>query len=1136
MGLINERHFEIEGFKMIEYQRKRRFIAGLASLSFFITASFCFGVLVQSKAGDTVFGFHISEDGPFSWLNLPFFEAKAESQEAYPYGNVTNNVLLVNFKDAGSWLTPEKLSTASSILNGEGTTLQSYIKEISYGKVNVSSILYGSDAHHSDGYVASYPLDYYITATSDKTEAMLEEELLKDIISQAAPDLGSKSIGELDTNQDGFLDNITFVIRGNKDMNHTLLWPHQYSIKNDGGGYPEIQTVDGSLKIKDYNVILSGNASQNEDQPGIFNANNSDLGVIAHEYLHVYGFPDMYHNYRYDEATGEYIPLTPDEQIGDPLGNWDIMDNTVPNLPQYPLVYTNMSYSPWHEKLPSLTTIDSSTKKVTLQKVTYGSDAQNIAAIIKVDPSINVLGESEYFMLEYRKKEFWDAGLPDSGLLVYRINTKANSTSDGIIDYCKTQPDGTINHCGNMFGPPDEVFIFRPNAADIVTGNTDSNTDRNLEQAALKSGGYGKSLELVSSYDPNQFNQTIYFSDGSNSGIVLSDITIAGDEISFQVEVPESIEDHTPPVIDEETGNGIKGNWTHVSPIISVHVSDAGHGIKELSVTTIDGELIGGSDAKTFTKSYSISDQVKNTNFEFKVKENGTYVVSATDFDGNTSQRNVKVEYIDTIAPTIDAGKITGTSSYYTMPVTFDDQGSGVKLDTAFYTTLGLKDATDNLVYDQPIQNGSIQLPSNFQGKVCITVKDIAGNSAKEPSCWVVSNDKNPPILSTTTNHKEDTWTADPLKVNVNAKDIVENDTGISYFEITTEDGTLASANAHHLVQDYGEKGGQEESFDFEVKSNGTYRIKVCDYASKCAEDTLTVKNIDLSAPVITEVQVENEKQLALFSTAAHKVRIVGHDEPVAANSGLREYRYQLVQEGDSYLADITSDVWKKAELDEEIHTDEDFTGTIYAYAIDNVGNVSKVFEKKIERVSNSLVNDALKTGIKDASNKVNIIGISDPDVTMELKDVDMEGIKAKIGEDYLSTNVLQNVYDIALLKAGSAYSLSDEVTIRLTIDEALQKDGSLRVIALDENGNISEVASSLGEGYIEFKTSTMSLFATVTSLKTETDVNAKDAIVNEAGPQTGDETTIALYIVGMLSTIAGISFLTHRRRLDDFS
>lgn len=1136
MGLINERHFEIEGFRMREYQRKRRFIASLASLSFFIAASFCFGFLIQSKAGDTIFGFHISEDGPFSWLNIPFFEAKAESTAVYPNGNVINNVLLVNLREnTDPWLSDDNIATANSILNGEGETLQAYIKEISYGNVNVESTIYRNTSDGNDGYIPSEPASYYITEANGKSEADLEDELLKEIIQKAQNDFAHKTKAELDTNNDGYLDNITFVIRGNKDDTHTLLWPHQFSLKIDENHeYPSIATLDGSLQVKDYNVILSGgDGSLDHNQPGIFNANNSDLGVIAHEYLHVYGFPDLYHNYKYDEESKSFVPRTQSEQIGDPLGKWDIMDNTNAKLPQYPLVYTNLAYSPWKSLLPELTTIQASTQNVTLHKVKYDPSIDTIAAMIKVDASINTKGESEYFMVEYRKKEFWDAELPGSGLLVYRINTAANTGSEAIKEYCTLKGDGSGNHCGNMFGE-DEVFIYRPNPTSPATGNTDGNTDRNLENAAFTSGSFGKSLEEVSEYQANTFGETIYFSDGSNSGIVLSNIKIDGDEVSFDVEVPESTEDHDAPVIDEATGNGINGKWINGAPRISVHVSDVGHGIQEIKVTSEDGELVGGSDAHTYTKNFTEAEQVKNTNFEFVVKENGTYTITAKDFDGNLSKREIKVEYIDQIAPVIDAGKITITSTKITMPVTFRDDDSKINEKTAFYTTLGLKDATDRLVYDQPITDQEITLAPDFQGKVCITVKDNAGNSAKDPSCWVISDDKTAPEVTTTSNIKEDTWTAEPVKVSVNATDKKENDTGISYIEVTTSDGVIDAANERHLVKDYGTQGTQEESYTFEVKSNGTYTIKVCDYASKCSEDEVSVHNIDLAAPVITAIEVTNTKKMALFSTSAHDIKIIAHDEPVQANSGLREIRYQLVEDAKTYDKDVSSSAWRKADMDEILHTDETFTGTLYAYAVDNVGNVSKVFEKKIERISNPLVNDAFKSGIQDKDKKVNIIGISDPDVTIALQDVDLEEVKTKIGADYLSTHVLQNVYDISLLKLGSPYTLNEEITVRFAIDDALQADGSLKVIALDDDGNISDVDATLGDGYIEFKTKSLSLFATITSSKVSEKVSEQDtSVVSEAGPQTGDETTISLYIIGMLTTIAGISFLTYRHRLD---
>lgn len=1120
--------------------KKRRLFTGFASLSFFIAASLCFGYALQGQETTGILGLHINEDAQSLLDYLPFFNAKAESTQPYPSGDVQNQVVLVNIKQSQQdepWLTQEKLNQAESLLNGEQNSLKKYISDISYGTLNVTSTLYGVD---TDGFSPSKTLDYYISATADQTETMLEEELLREIITEFDQQgaMQQKTKGELDINGDGFVDNMTFLIRSNKHMEHNLLWPHQYSMNanTNNSNYPTIQCANGEeLKVKDYNVIISGDGvEQDGSASGIFNAQSSDLGVISHEYLHVYGFPDMYHNYKYDEETMDFVPLPSEEQKGDPLGKWDIMDNTVGTSPQNPLFYTNKAYSPWKSEIPEALNITQTTQQVTLHKLSYGS-TQTMAAIIEVDPSLNPLAEKEYFMVEYRKHEGWDSGLSDysQGLIVYRINMAANYESEipKIRNFCTGDSVAGGTYCGNMFGPPDEVYIFRPNVTSIEPVNT--SVDTNLEKAALSaSSSWGSSLGRSLDSENNVLADTIYFSDGSNSGIIISNVSDTnGETITFDVTLPQPAEDHKAPIIDDTvSGNGINDNWTNEAPTLSVHISDQGKGLSQVQVTTEDGELVGGESNTQYTKTYAIGDQVTQTTFTFTVAKNGTYRLIATDHAGNPSEvKVVEVKNIDTIIPEIAVDKAQVSATATKIPVTFTDHESGIAPNTAFYETVGIKGETDQLSYQTPVEQDVISLPADFQGKVCITVKDRAGNSAKQPSCWVISNDKKAPTLQVDSDDSGTSWTGDHRSVTVTASDLAENDTGINYIEVTTSDGHIDATNERHLIQDYGNAGKKEEVFAFQVNSNGTYEIKVCDYASQCASSQVVITNIDRSIPVITNINVKNTTKMGLFPTSAHEISFEAHDEPVGANSGLREIKYQLVKTGEEYVSDITSSKWISIPVDQILETDEDFTGIIYAYAIDQAGNISKIFQKEIERITSSLVNNALKEGIKDASGKVSIIGLNDPDVSVALKDVDLKSYETVLGEAFLASHELKQVYDISLMKNGSDYTLTNSVTVRLAMDEVLLQNGSLKLISVDEHGSYTTIATTIGDGYIEFETDQLGVYAAVIDQVKESEDHT--TIVQRSGPQTGDESILLGYVFGILLSIIGTGLLVRYRQ-----
>ena len=76
---------------------------------------------------------------------------------------------------------------------------------------------------------------------------------------------------------------------------------------------------------------------------------------------------------------------------------------------------------------------------------------------------IRPIGSEEYFVVEYRRKEgsTFDSGLPESGLLVYRINPAYTG--------------GNVNYNGAT--RLDEVYVFRPGGTVTADGN--------IEKAAL---------------------------------------------------------------------------------------------------------------------------------------------------------------------------------------------------------------------------------------------------------------------------------------------------------------------------------------------------------------------------------------------------------------------------------------------------------------------------------------------------------------------------------------------------------------------------------------------------------------------------------------------------------------------------
>ena len=138
------------------------------------------------------------------------------------------------------------------------------------------------------------------------------------------------------------------------------------------------------------NRLVSENAVINTSQ---------QQGVIAHEFLHALGLPDLY---RQDSS-------------GEPVGQWDIMAS-VSSFLQYPLSYLRYRQG-WLPAGPPIT-----------QSGTYTLTAVSGTGGDKLFMLKTPLSDTEFICLEYRKKSVdpyqFEYRIPTSGLLMYRVDTK----------------------------------------------------------------------------------------------------------------------------------------------------------------------------------------------------------------------------------------------------------------------------------------------------------------------------------------------------------------------------------------------------------------------------------------------------------------------------------------------------------------------------------------------------------------------------------------------------------------------------------------------------------------------------------------------------------------------------------------
>lgn len=300
-----------------------------------------------------------------------------------------------------------------------------------------------------------------------------DEVMVKEILDAIRQ--GTISLGDykLDYQESGVVDNLTIIVQG-KDINGNT---HAYHKTYSGN---ESIKDNQTLTVSHYNAIPSDY---------IINADGQDTnlkqqqGVICHEFLHTLGFTDLY-------QQGESSNKT--------VGVWDIMaTNTW--YPQYPLSYSRVKQG-WIDSAEITKSGD-----YTLNAVTE-KNGTRLYTIRTPLPE----GNSEIICLEYRKQQTDTDPMERfvyTGLLIYRVDEKVTSMS-------------------NFYGQ-NYYYVFRPQDDADKTGEAAIGPE-NLDGVTT----FGDT-DLTNN---DKTDNIIYYSDGQNSGIKLSNVSINGTELTFHIE------------------------------------------------------------------------------------------------------------------------------------------------------------------------------------------------------------------------------------------------------------------------------------------------------------------------------------------------------------------------------------------------------------------------------------------------------------------------------------------------------------------------------------------------------------------------------------------------------------------------
>lgn len=216
-----------------------------------------------------------------------------------------------------------------------------------------------------------------------------------------------------DNNLDGIVDNICFLYAGYGEADSyksSTIWPHSYTLED-----LLVETNSTSRRFLLDGMRINSYLCTNEVKG--FSTQPCGIGTFVHEFGHVLGLGDLYDTSSYSTA------FTP--------GSFDTMDsgsyNNDGNTPPLFSAFERgeLGWLDYTELNANADTIS----------VLPDLSASNMAYRISVDGT----NGNEFYVLENRQKQGWDAYLPGHGMLMWHIDIDATAWNNNTIN-------NTISH------------------------------------------------------------------------------------------------------------------------------------------------------------------------------------------------------------------------------------------------------------------------------------------------------------------------------------------------------------------------------------------------------------------------------------------------------------------------------------------------------------------------------------------------------------------------------------------------------------------------------------------------------------------------------------------------------------------
>lgn len=287
----------------------------------------------------------------------------------------------------------DMLNTKNYSENGFQGSVSDYFRDQSNGVFELDFDVVGP-------YTAKYKMSYY-GQNDTNGEDMHPTDLIREAVLAADADV---DYTQYDWDGNGYVDQVYVVYAGKGEADsgeENTIWPHEYGLSASDEGK---ETLDGKI-IDTYacGPELDGMSSNNK---------LSGIGTFCHEFSHCLGFPDLYDT----DYSGWYG-----------MGDYDLMCGGCYNGDSnVPAGYT--SWEKWVAGWLTPTELTLGDDLVTIDPLQPLS--KNGGAYIIYNPG----NKDEYYILENRQKNGWDASLPGKGLLIMHVDYDEELFANNIVN------------------------------------------------------------------------------------------------------------------------------------------------------------------------------------------------------------------------------------------------------------------------------------------------------------------------------------------------------------------------------------------------------------------------------------------------------------------------------------------------------------------------------------------------------------------------------------------------------------------------------------------------------------------------------------------------------------------------------